>query len=282
MFDLFFVFLVMLLFHHEKPKKFHKQNPQNLEGQINSIESFYANLDELYNRGVGMDLVDEIASMGVGASDQLSALLSLSDEKLTKYADLFYEKQALANDLAIEQLAGLRAETDKEVQANLDAINGIYESEAPEVGQSLTDGLADGITSGTSTVIAAAVGVATAAIQAAKNALGVHSPSTVFAGIGKNMVVGLANGWENEYRSVKDAITSGMDFGSASIDFSSSGLGVSSAGIVNGFAAAAQQSGGSYTFNLVLPTGERLASYFFDPLVSYAKANGTPIVNPTN
>ena len=65
-----------------------------------------------------------------------------------------------------------------------------------------------------------------------------------------------------------------------SIGFEHSGLGVASAGIINNMAG---NSGGdnSYTFNLVLPDGSKLASYMFRPLTDYARANGTPILNPT-
>lgn len=112
-----------------------------------------------------------------------------------------------------------------------------------------------------------------------KSFLGIHSPSTVFADMGKNMALGLGKGWNNEYGRIKNDIEGGMDFGTASVDFASSGLGVSSAGIINGFAG--QPSGGNYSFNLILPGGEKLASYVFTPLADYAKANGTPILNPT-
>lgn len=114
-----------------------------------------------------------------------------------------------------------------------------------------------------------------------QNLLGIHSPSRVFAGIGKNMVLGLGEGWNSEIDGVKKQIESGMNFGTASVDFASSGLGVSSAGIINGMVSGAKQGNSQYTFNLVLPDGTALASYVFNPLVDYSKANGTPILNPT-
>ena len=65
-----------------------------------------------------------------------------------------------------------------------------------------------------------------------------------------------------------------------SIGFERSGLGVASAGIIN--SVSGNSSGdNSYTFNLVLPDGSKLASYMFRPLTDYARANGTPILNPT-
>lgn len=118
-------------------------------------------------------------------------------------------------------------------------------------------------------------------VEGAQNLLGIHSPSRVFAGIGKNMVLGLGEGWNSEIDGVKKQIESGMDFGTASVDFASSGLGVSSAGIINSMVSGSKQNPGPYSFNLILPDGTALASYVFNPLVDYSKANGTPILNPT-
>lgn len=123
--------------------------------------------------------------------------------------------------------------------------------------------------------------VGTSTANAVKNKLGIHSPSRVFAEIGKNMALGLDEGWGKEIGAIQKSISSGMDFGTASVDFASSGLGVSSAGIINGMATGAKQGNSQYTFNLVLPDGTALASYMFNPLVDYSKANGTPLLNPT-
>ena len=70
-------------------------------------------------------------------------------------------------------------------------------------------------------------------VDGVKDFLGIHSPSTVFAGIGENMALGLGDGWDGEYGRISKKIKSGLDFGTATVDFASSGLGVSSAGIIN-------------------------------------------------
>ena len=73
-----------------------------------------------------------------------------------------------------------------------------------------------------------------------------------------------------------------MNFGTANVDFASSGLGVASAGMVNGISSAFQDtSGGTIIVNLMMPDGTKFASYLLGPLSNYAKANGTPILNPT-
>ncbi len=71
-------------------------------------------------------------------------------------------------------------------------------------------------------------------INGAKKALGIHSPSTVFAGIGENMALGLGEGWNDEYGRISKNIKSGLDFGTASVDFASSGLGSIGAKVYGG------------------------------------------------
>ena len=59
-----------------------------------------------------------------------------------------------------------------------------------------------------------------------KSKLGIHSPSTVFAGIGENMALGLANGWTSGLSAVRSAMSAvpGIN-GSYGLDASPAGMG---------------------------------------------------------
>ena len=114
-------------------------------------------------------------------------------------------------------------------------------------------------------------------VTGAKNALGIHSPSTVFAGIGENMALGLGEGWESEYGTIKRGITSGLDFGTATVGFADSGIGRSSAAIVNSMGVSTET--GTTTINLMFPDGTKLASYLLPFSIKAAAAAGTPIAN---
>ena len=150
-----------------------------------------------------------------------------------------------------------------------------------EIGANIVRGIWDGIVGMGQWLIDQVTGFFGGIVDGVKNFLGIKSPSRVFAGIGENMALGLGEGWDNEYGRIRRDIESGMDFGTANVDFASSGLGVASAGMINGISSAVQSGGGTYSFNLIMPDGARLASYTFQPMVDYAKANGTPILNPT-
>lgn len=153
-----------------------------------------------------------------------------------------------------------------------------------DVGKSIVEGIWKGIQEMAGWIYDKVTGFFSGIVDGVKDFLGIHSPSTVFADMGKNMALGLGQGWDNEYDRIRRDIEGGMDFGTASVDFASSGLGVASAGMVNGVSASVQgagMSGGSITVNLMMPDGTKFASYLLGPLSNYAKANGTPILRPT-
>ncbi|MBS7308919.1 MAG: hypothetical protein KIG27_04055 [Oscillospiraceae bacterium] len=149
-----------------------------------------------------------------------------------------------------------------------------------EVGKDIVRGVWDGIKAMGSWIKEKVSGFFGGIVDNVKGVLGIHSPSRVFAGIGENMALGLGEGWESEYGTIKRGITSGLDFGTATVGFADSGIGRSSAVIVNSMGEAGER-GGAFTFNLMLPDMTKFASYMFDPLTGYAQANGTPILNPT-
>lgn len=153
-----------------------------------------------------------------------------------------------------------------------------------DVGKAIVEGIWEGIAGAADWLVGKVTGFFGDIVGGVKDFLGIHSPSTVFADMGKNMALGLGQGWDNEYDRIRRDIEGGMDFGTAQVDFASSGLGLASAGMVNGISAAVQSngvSGGNFVFNLMMPDGTKFASYLFGPLADYAKANGTPILSPS-
>lgn len=101
------------------------------------------------------------------------------------------------------------------------------------IGENIVQGIWDGISAMGGWIKEKVTGFFGGIVDTAKDLLGIHSPSTVFAGIGAFMAEGLAEGWDKEYNGIKRSIESGLNFGAATVDFSSSGLGMSSAGMIN-------------------------------------------------
>lgn len=151
-----------------------------------------------------------------------------------------------------------------------------------DIGKAIVEGIWEGITGAADWLVGKITGFFNDIVSGVKDFLGIHSPSTVFADMGKNMALGLGEGWDSEYNRIRRDIENGMNFGTANVDFASSGLGVASSGMVNGISSTFQNTGGNtITVNLMMPDGTKFASYLLGPLSNYAKANGTPILNPT-
>lgn len=76
------------------------------------------------------------------------------------------------------------------------------------VGSNIVSGIASGIAAGASKIISAAAGAAKSALNAAKQALGIHSPSRVFRDqVGANIALGLADGILDNAGAALDAVS---------------------------------------------------------------------------
>ena len=146
-----------------------------------------------------------------------------------------------------------------------------------EVGKDIVRGVWEGIKAMGSWIKEKVFGFFGGIVDNVKGVLGIHSPSRVFAGIGENMALGLGEGWESEYGTIKRGITSGLDFGTATVGFADSGIGRSSAAIVNSMGVSTES--GTTTINLMFPDGTKLASYLLPFSIKAAAAAGTPIAN---
>ena len=195
------------------------------------------------------------------------------------------------------------------VKAMPQIITGIVEAlgkgvgQLAEVGINLVKGLWEGIKSLASWLWEKVSGWISSIWDGIMDFFGIHSPSRKFAWAGEMMVEGLAGSIEDKG---DDAVEAALDLSediigvmdglgvnaSKSFDDVASGMaGVISApelsfadimaGTVNGMqTAVAGMGGGGATFNLMLPDGNVLATYYLPSFISTAAANGTPILNP--
>lgn len=126
---------------------------------------------------------------------------------------------------------------DKVVEAIQGAINWIKNAGSSflEAGKNMINGIVDGIKNGKDAVVNKVKEICKGALDAVKNFFGIHSPSTVFAGLGNNLMQGLAVGID---RSGSAAVT-------AVQGVSSSILGTVSGLTSNGFGELGLETGAS-------------------------------------
>ena len=207
-------------------------------------------------------------------------------EKFVSYAiDKLPDIIKLGIQMVIALVKGLAQNLPQLVTGVLDMVATIIDTlvdsipDIIEIGKDIVRGVWAGIKAMGSWIKEKVTGFFGGIVDGVKGVLGIHSPSRVFAGIGEYMALGLGEGWDDEYSNIKRGITSGLDFGTASVGFADSGIGISSAAIVNSMGKA-DDGGGSTTLNLMLPDGTKLATYTLPFLIRAAAAAGTPIANP--
>lgn len=102
-------------------------------------------------------------------------------------------------------------------------------------------------------------------IDGVKNLLGIHSPSTVFSGIGENMAAGLGKGWDNEIDGIRRDIENSMDFSGVSPSVNMPGITMGRerpnyqemlAGVVNGMQTATAGTNFPQSATIILQTGD--------------------------
>lgn len=86
-----------------------------------------------------------------------------------------------------------------------------------EIGGDLIKGIWQGIKDAGAWLWDKITGFFDGIVDGIKDFLGIHSPSRVFADMGKNMALGIGEGWDNQYDSIKKDIESGMSFDAGTI-----------------------------------------------------------------
>ena len=103
------------------------------------------------------------------------------------------------------------------IQLTTNMADQIIHTDWGSIGKNIVDGLLEGLKGTWNNLTSWWNNGINSIVDSAKNLLGIHSPSKVFASIGENMALGLSEGWDNEFGDIRKDIENGMDF-DANID----------------------------------------------------------------
>lgn len=266
-----------------------KEASTTVEGSINSMKSAWAN----FVVGLGNDNADIadlsaqlIESVGTVAENVLpvieTVLTNIADtvkeqgpEMITKFVAYAINKLpeviALGLQMVLALVKGLAQNLPQLVQGTLnmiDTIAGALYDALPdiiEVGKNIVKGLWEGIKAMASWLKDKVTDFMGGIVDGVKGVLGIHSPSKVFAGIGENMALGLGQGFDRTMQSVGANIQDAIPTPTVDTVYGAA------AGMVNGLAAQNAGNGGSYTINLVLQNGQKIASWLLPDLRNAAR-----------
>lgn len=263
-----------------------------IEGSIASMKAAWSN----FVTGLGNDNAniaelsrDLIKSVETVASNVLpvieTVLTNIAEavkndgpEMIEKFVSYALEKLpdiiALGLQMVLALVAGLAQNLPQLVSGVLRMVETIVSTfveslpDIIDVGKDIVRGLWEGIKEMGSWLKEKVSGFVGGIVSSVKGVLGIHSPSTVFAGIGENMALGLGKGFTAEMQGVTANIQDAIPTPAVDAVYNAA------AGMVNGLAAAnAGNGGGSYTINLVLQNGQQIASWLLPDLRDAARSN---------
>ncbi|SFF11379.1 phage tail tape measure protein, TP901 family, core region [Actinacidiphila alni] len=200
-----------------------------MRDRVQAAKAFAAELDELHKKGLRSDLIEQLANAGV---DQAGATaLALAAASKGQIAEMNRDQ------------AGMQAQAGQTGKLVADAMYG--------AGIKSAQGLIRGLKSQEASIEAQMLRIALAMQKAIKKALGIHSPSQVFADLGQFIPQGLAVGIEAGTHHATAAVAAMASAVSAP------GLGPGYGGITGG-GQVVNQSVTVHVDGSVLTTGEQL------------------------
>lgn len=172
---------------------------RNFDDLTKQIETLGANLEKLKGWGLSQSFMDELASM-----DTASALTATNE--LLKKGETEAKKYGKSYDKAMSTAASV---SDKFYQSYFNtAVNkelSSLQSDLTKIGKSAMDGFVKGMNSKAKSLKGASKKLALSIVSTFKKYLKIHSPSKVFAMLGRYIGVGLINGLERIAGKVQSA-----------------------------------------------------------------------------
>ena len=187
-----------------------------------AVETLLQNLPSIV--AAGMDMVLAIVN---GILDNIDLLIDCVLELVDVVVDKLIENLPKLIEGGIRLIIALSVGLIKAIPQLVEKIPKIIlalvegfaagASQIIEVGKNIVRGIWDGIKAMASWIKDKVTGFFSGIVDSVKGFLGIHSPSRVFAGIGKFMAEGLGDGWDSQFNNVRSDIENGLDFDAANI-----------------------------------------------------------------
>ena len=219
--------------------------PQIITEFVNFITE---NLPTVLDRGTDMllslmhGILEAIPEFVNGLPQIITAFVSFITENLPNIVSAGAEILTSLVLGIIQNIPELVAALPQIISAIVTGIKNLLGS-IVDVGKAIVEGIWQGITNAAGWLTSKITGWFNGVVDGVKSFLGIASPSKVFAGIGKNMALGVGEGWGDEFGRIKRDIEGGLDFGTARVDWASSGMAQSQRGLSSALQSVAASVG---------------------------------------
>ena len=148
----------------------------------------------------GMDVLDLTANLG---------------DMLVKFRDFLFDNKLINNGLdliasgvkmAVEAFKDF-IDTVKDIPKVQEFLENLKNIDLSDIGKNIIDGFKNGLKDGITSIPSILIEIGTALLEAIKDILGIHSPSTEMYDVGSNAILGLVNGLKDGAGKVWDTIS---------------------------------------------------------------------------
>ena len=182
-----------------------------------AVETLLQNLPAIVS--AGMDLIMALVN---GILDNIDLLIDCTLELIDVVVNKLIENLPKLIDGGIRLIIALGRGLIEAIPQLVDKIPEIITaiiegfasgaSRILDIGKNIVEGVWEGIKNAAKWLKDKIFGFFDDIVGGVKDFLGINSPSRVFADMGKNMALGIGEGWDNQYDSIKKDIESGMNF----------------------------------------------------------------------
>ena len=171
-----------------------EQVPKIINAFFDSLDSF---LPKVLLAGVkllielGKGIIQSIPTIIANAGEIVKAILNV-----VTHFSLFSQGKSLIKGMG-EGIKSVFGNISSIIKKLIERIKNPFKIDWGSIGKNIVQGIANGLKNGAGAIVDAAKGAAKSALSAAKNFLGIHSPSTVFRDqVGKYMAEGMGIGFK--------------------------------------------------------------------------------------
>ena len=168
--------------------------PVAVDAVLTIVDTLIDNVDMLIDSAIAI-----ILALANGLINALPKLIEKAPEIVMSLVDAIIRNAPKLLQAAMELIASL-------AQGVLNAMWKIV-----DIGRNIVEGIWEGIKNAAGWLVGKITGFFNNIVDGVKDFLGIHSPSTVFAGIGANMAAGLGVGFNREFGSIARGINSSFN-----------------------------------------------------------------------
>lgn len=177
----------------------------NINNDIEKMKKYQEGIGALKGE-IPQSMMEKILGMGIDeANTYMGQLLQLSNEDFKKYVELWKQKESLANSISKNFFSSDLNKLKEDYSAAIDKSMKGLETQMKNVGKNVAAAFVKGLKSQTSGMSKVIKDICKEAIEQAKKALKIKSPSRVFMEIGKNTIRGAQVGAEKEAKNLYKA-----------------------------------------------------------------------------